>query len=80
VQRLHEQSFEGLHQWILRGKIRQRGDHRGRMAEPKFDHVTLYTSPPLSTGGHTVTLTVTGTKNPAATDAVVTIDRIIAHS
>lgn len=47
-------------------------------AAARQDNVVLYTSPSLPAGGHTVTLTVTGTTNPAATDGVVTIDRITA--
>jgi mannan endo-1,4-beta-mannosidase len=47
-------------------------------AVTRQDNVALYTSPSLPFGTHTVTLTVTGTKNPAATDAVVTIDRIVS--
>lgn len=47
-------------------------------AAARQDNVVLYTSPPLPAGSHTVTLTVTGTTNPAATDGVVTIDRITA--
>jgi cellulase (glycosyl hydrolase family 5) len=49
-------------------------------ASARQDSVALYTSPSLPTGSHTVILTVTGTTNPAATDAVITIDRIVASN
>jgi hypothetical protein len=49
-------------------------------AAARQDNVALYTSPSLTAGSHTVVLTVTGTRNPAATDLVVTIDRIVANN
>lgn len=49
-------------------------------APSRQDDVAVYTSPDLTAGNHTVTITVTATKNPAATDAVVTIDRIEAST
>jgi hypothetical protein len=49
-------------------------------AATRQDNVALYTSPSLTAGNHTVTLTVIGTTNPAATGAVVTLDRIVANS
>jgi hypothetical protein len=47
-------------------------------APTRQDGVALYTSPRLALGSHTVLITVTGTKNPAAADTVVTVDRIEA--
>jgi hypothetical protein len=45
-------------------------------APARQDGVAVYTSPPLAAGVHTLTVTVTGTKNPAATGTVVTLDRV----
>jgi hypothetical protein len=45
-------------------------------AATRQDNLALYTSPPLPVGPHTVTVTVTGARNTAAADTVVTIDRV----
>jgi hypothetical protein len=45
-------------------------------APTRQDGVAVYTSPPLAAGVHTLTLTVAGTKNAAATDTLVTLDRV----
>jgi hypothetical protein len=46
-------------------------------AATRTDDVVIYTNPTaLTTGKHTITITVTGTKNAASTDAVVSLDQV----
>ncbi|HEX8226606.1 MAG TPA: dockerin type I domain-containing protein [Candidatus Saccharimonadales bacterium] len=45
-------------------------------AATRADQQLVYTSPTLTSGSHTITARVTGTKNAAATDTVVNADRI----
>ncbi len=49
-------------------------------AATRADNVALYTSPVLLLGDHTLTVRVSGMKNPASTDTVVTIDRLTVAS
>jgi cellulase (glycosyl hydrolase family 5) len=48
-------------------------------ATARQDNVVVYTSPSLTAGSHSVAVTATGTRNPAATDAVVTVDRVVVN-
>lgn len=69
--------WHGIATLTIDGTVRATVDY---YAAARQDNVALYTSPTLAAGSHTATLTVTGTKNPAATDVVVTLDRIVANN
>ncbi|MGN9813431.1 glycoside hydrolase family 30 protein [Micromonospora sp. BQ11] len=45
-------------------------------APTRVDNVRLWTSPKLTPGAHTLKIRVTGTRNPAATNTYVTVDRV----
>jgi len=45
-------------------------------APVRMDGMTSWTSPGLQNGRHDVTIRVTGTRNPASSGTVVTLDRL----
>jgi hypothetical protein len=45
-------------------------------ASTRQDGVAVYTSPPLTRGGHVLTVSVSGTRSAASTDTVVTVDQV----
>jgi mannan endo-1,4-beta-mannosidase len=46
-------------------------------AATRLDQYLFYTSPALANGTHNVSVRVTGTKNTAATDTVVSLDKVV---